>query len=74
VGDKELGSTALNGLGPYSKSFVQGVCVHGKPPNYKKNCDNLEQEEIKLESYPMQRKEVEDLALIGRTRKGSKKG
>jgi hypothetical protein len=67
-------SIALNGLAPSWKPFVQGVCAREHLPNYAKLWDNLVQEDIRLESRSEQQNKVEDIALVGRTMKGSKKG
>jgi hypothetical protein len=43
-------------------------------PNFTKLWDDLVQEEIRLESCSVKQEEAEEVALIGRTKKGSKKG
>lgn len=47
---------------------------HETLPDFAKLWDNLVQEEIRLETCIVQQKEVEEVALVGRTKKGSKKG
>jgi hypothetical protein len=74
VEDEELVPIALNGFASSWKPFVQGVCAHEKLPTFDKLWDDFVQEEIRLESCSVKKREVEDLALIGRMRKGNKKG
>jgi len=55
-------------------SFVQGVCARETFSDFVKLWDNLLYEEIKLETYSMQQKGVEEVLFVGRETKGSKKG
>jgi hypothetical protein len=73
VEDKELVSISLNGLVSW-RPFVQGVCARDKLPNFTKLWDDLVQEEIGLDSCSVKQEEVEEVALVGRTKKRSKKG
>jgi len=74
VEDKELVSISLNGLVVSWRPFVQGVCACEKLPNFTKLWDDLVQEEIGLDSCSVKQEEVEEVALVGRTKKRSKKG
>lgn len=68
VEDKELVSIALNGLLPSWRPFVQGVYARETLPALTKLWDDLMQEEIRLQSCSAQQEEVEEIALVGRTK------
>jgi hypothetical protein len=74
VEDKELVSIALNGLVPSWKPFVQGVYACENLPPFANLWDDIVQEEIRLQSCSRKQEEVEEIALVKRTKKGSKKG
>jgi hypothetical protein len=53
--------------------FVQGVCPHETLSNFAKLWIDFVQEEIKLQACLGKQEEVDEIALIERTKKGSNK-
>jgi hypothetical protein len=74
VKSEELVPIALNGFSSSWQPFVQGVCAQEKLPTFEKLWEDFIQEETRLESVARYRGGEQNLALINKMKKGSKKG